>query len=208
VLTGAGERAFSAGADLKALSAGSRPMTARGGFAGFVQRTLAKPVIAAVNGLAYGGGTEIALACDLIVAAETAAFALPEVKRGLAAGSAGGLLRMPRQVPLKIAMELALTGEPLSAREAERWGLVNRVVEPSRLLAVALELAESIANNAPLAVQASKAIIYRALDAPLTAAPTAWDAALGPARRVSESEDAKEGPRAFAEKRAPVWKGR
>lgn len=210
VLTGAGDRAFSAGADLKERSADAarRPLTARGGFAGFVKRQIVKPVIGAVNGLALGGGAEIALACDLLVASDSARFGLPEVTRGLAAGTAGGLLRLPRQVPVRIAMEMALTGVPIGAAEAYRLGLVNRVVGPESLLDEALRLAGTIADNAPLAVQASKAIIYRALDAPLWAAPTAWDHMLGPLRLVAESEDAKEGPRAFAEKRPPVWKGR
>jgi enoyl-CoA hydratase/carnithine racemase len=180
------------------LSGGKRPMTARGGFAGLGQRTLAQPVIAAINGLAYGGGAEITLACDTIVASETAAFASLEVKRGLA----------PGQAPIKIGMEAALTSETLSAREAECCGLVNRVMEPERLLEAALEPAEAIARNAPPAVQASKAIICEAPGAPLTAVLTAWDATFVPTRGVSESEDAKERPRAFAEKRQPVWKGR
>src|SRR5258708_2211285 len=158
VLTGAGDRAFSAGADLKELAAGlaRKPSTDRGGFAGFVRRRLVKPVIGAINGTAHGGGAAIALAGDLRVAAETPTFALPEVRRGFAAGSAGGLLRLPRQVPLKIAMEMALTGGPISAAEAARWGLVNRVVPREDVVAEALRLAEAVAANAPLAVQGTK----------------------------------------------------
>jgi crotonobetainyl-CoA hydratase len=208
ILTGAGNRAFSAGADLKDLSAGRRPITARGGFAGFVRRQLIKPVIGAINGLALGGGTEIALACDLLVAADTATFGLPEVSRGMAAGSAGGLLRLPRQVPLRTAMEMALTARPIDATEAYRTGLVNRIAPQDRVVEEALELAELIARNAPLAVQASKAIIYRALDAPLGGGPTAWDYMLAPLQMAAQSEDAIEGPLAFVEKRPPNWKGR
>jgi crotonobetainyl-CoA hydratase len=208
ILTGAGDRAFCAGADLKELASGKRPVTARGGFAGFVRRQLVKPVIGAINGLAVGGGTEIALACDLVVAVENAHFGLPEVTRGMAAGTAGGLLRLPRQIPVRLAMEMALTGLPIDAAMAQRLGLINRVVSFDQLAAEAHALAGAIAKNAPLAVQASKAIVYRGLDAPLYGGPTAWDYMLEPQQKVRDSEDAREGPRAFAEKRPPVWKGR
>jgi crotonobetainyl-CoA hydratase len=210
VLTGAGNRAFSAGADLKELASddGTRPVTSRGGFAGFVRRWIVKPVIGAINGFALGGGAELALACDLLIASERASFGLPEVSRGFAAGSAGGLLRLPRLVPIRVAMEMALTGQPIDAREALRIGLVNRVVDPERLLDEAIRLADVIAANAPLAVQGTKAIIYRGLDAPLWGSPTAWDHVLDPLRKVSESEDAREGPRAFTQKRPPIWTGK
>lgn len=150
ILTGAGP-AFCAGADLKALGAGE-PITAHGhpewGFAGLVRHEISKPLIAAVNGFALGGGTEILLACDLAVLSEDASLGFPEVRRGLFA-AAGGLIRMPRQVPTKIVMELALTGVAMDARDALRWGLVNRVVPPERVMVEAFELAQTVALNAP-----------------------------------------------------------
>lgn len=212
VITGSGDRAFCVGADLREVAA--RPAGRHGqaprppfGFAGLTRHTLAKPIIAAVNGYAVGGGLEAALACDLIVASETATFALSEVKRGMAAGG-GGLLRLPRQIPVRMAMEMALTGEGIPAAEAWRLGLVNRVVPPAQLLDEALALAERICANAPLAVRAVKRIIYRGLEAPLHGVPTAWDVSDEERRVVSESDDAREGPRAFVEKRPPVWSGR
>ena len=207
VLTGVGTTAFCAGADLKEVAAGIPTLSGPGGFAGIVRRTLVKPVIAAVNGLALGGGAEIAFACDLIVAADTARFALPEVKRGVLA-SGGGLLRLPRQIPLKIAMELALTGEPITAQEAARWGLVNRVVPRARVVEEALELAATIARNAPLSVRATKVVITQGLDRPLEGAGSAWDVNEAADRAVLASDDAAEGPRAFVEKREPRWRGR
>ncbi|MBF6540510.1 crotonase/enoyl-CoA hydratase family protein [Nocardia farcinica] len=208
VITGAG-RAFCAGADLKALAAGQNigdPEHPEYGFAGLVQHFVDKPLIAAVNGFALGGGTEIVLACDLAVMSDQASLGLPEVKRGLVA-AAGGLLRLPRQIPHKIALEMALTGAPVDAETAARWGLVNRVVPADQVLAVALELAETIAANAPLAVRASKRIIHRAAafgsdwDAPI------WQMNMEQTMPVFLSKDAAEGPRAFAEKRAPQWRG-
>ena len=212
VLTGAGDRAFCAGADLKEMASGQRDLAKESqgsnkGLAALTQSFIPKPIIAAVNGLAFGGGSEIALACDLIVASERASFALPEVKRGIVAG-AGGVLRLPRQIPMKIALQMIFTGEPISAQEAERWGLVNRVVPHEELMTAALALADQICQNAPVAVRSSKEIVYRGLDVPLGYAVTAWDINSQAMGQVLASEDAKEGPLAFAEKRAPVWKGR
>jgi crotonobetainyl-CoA hydratase len=209
VICGAG-RAFSVGADLKELAAGRSirpPAHPEWGFAGFVRHPVAKPLIAAVRGYALGGGLEMALACDLIVAGETARFGLPEVQRGLVA-AAGGLLRLPRQLPLKVALEMILTGEPLSAADALRWGLVNRVVPDDQVVPEALALAERIARNAPLAVRTSKAIVYRGLDLPLDYPASAWAVNEDLAARVRVSEDAREGARAFVEHRDPVWRGR
>jgi crotonobetainyl-CoA hydratase len=212
VITGAGDRAFCVGADLRDVAA--RPAGQHGqaprppfGFAGLTRHVLAKPIIAAVNGYAVGGGLEAALACDLIVASKTATFGLSEVKRGMAAGG-GGLLRLPRQIPVRMAMEMALTGDTISAAEAWRLGLVNRVVPPGSLMDEALGLAERICANAPLAVRAAKRIIYHGLEAPLHDVTTAWDVSDRERRLVSESDDASEGPRAFVEKRPPVWTGR
>ncbi|MVU80712.1 crotonase/enoyl-CoA hydratase family protein [Nocardia sp. ET3-3] len=209
VITGAG-RAFCAGADLRALAAGER-IHAEGhdewGFAGLVKHFVDKPVIAAVNGFALGGGTEILLACDLAVIAEDTKLGLPEVKRGLAA-AAGGLLRLPRQIPLKLALEVALTGEPIDAATAARWGLVNRVAPADQVVEVALELARKIAANAPLAVHASKRVVHRASNFGSDWSDELWEMNADELRTVFRSEDAKEGPRAFAEKRAPRWQGR
>jgi enoyl-CoA hydratase len=203
VLTGAG-KGFCSGMDLKGFSEGESPSLPERGFAGLAQRPPAKPLIAAVEGFAVAGGCEIALACDLIVAAEDARFGLPEVKRGLIA-SAGGLIRLPQRVPYHLAMELALTGESLGAQAAERHGLVNRVVPPGQALATALELARAIAANAPLAVMASKEIVQKSRDWP----QERMFELQGPlALRVGGSADALEGARAFVEKRAPRWSGR
>jgi crotonobetainyl-CoA hydratase len=210
ILTGTGDRAFSAGADLKEIGSGGIPATdemKEWGFAGIVRHHISKPIIAAVNGFALGGGTEIALACDLIVASEKASFGLPEVKRGLIAG-AGGLLRLPRQIPLKVAMHAVLTGKSLSAEEAKQWGLVNEVVPREQVLNAAIQLAEEIISNAPFAVKASKEIIYRGLDAPIDFPPEAWSINAEYTTKVFQSDDAKEGPRAFAEKRKPNWTGK
>ena len=160
IITGAGDKSFCAGADLKEAAAGIRlddPRAARWGFAGFVTHAISKPVIAAVNGFALGGGTEIVLASDLAIAAESASFGLPEIKRGILAGG-GGAFRLGRQIPAKIAMEAILTGEPIPARQALEVGLVNRVVPAAGLLDAAFELADRIMVNAPLSVQASKRI--------------------------------------------------
>ncbi|MFP5110216.1 crotonase/enoyl-CoA hydratase family protein [Neobacillus sp. C211] len=211
ILTGAGNRSFCAGADLKALSRGESIIPssdeANWGFAGIVKHYTNKPIIAAVNGFALGGGTEIALACDIVIASENATFGLPEVKRGIIAG-AGGLLRLPRQIPLKIASELIFTGDTLSADAAAKWGLVNHVVPHELVIDKAIEVAKKIADNAPVAVRASKDIVYKGLDVPIDHPQTGWDINDQYVAVVMESEDSLEGPRAFAEKRQPVWKGK
>jgi enoyl-CoA hydratase/carnithine racemase len=208
VLTGAGERAFSAGNDLKwtAQHGGKLPPMPPGGFAGIVSRfDMTKPVIAAVNGFALGGGFEIVLACDVVVAAEHAQFGLPEPKVGLMA-AAGGAQRLPRQIPLKVAMGMMLTGEPIGAARALELGLVNEVVPLAELHAAAGRWAEKIAACSPLSVRATKQAALDSLDKPLrdAVAITNYPAVL----ELLRSEDALEGPRAFAEKRKPVWKGR
>ena len=210
VLTGAGDRSFCVGADLKAIAAGEMAQTEqmkRWGFAGLVRQYVDKPLIAAVNGFALGGGAELALFCDLIVASETATFGLPEVRRGLLAAG-GGLLRLPRQLPLKVAMHHILTGDPMSAQQAERWGLVNEVVPRDQVVERAMALAGRICENSPIAVRASKDVVHRSLLADLDFSGEAWDISVAGADRNRASEDAKEGPRAFAEKRLPVWQGR
>ncbi len=203
VLTGSGT-VFSAGMDLKAFSTnGERPVTAgRGGF-GIVERPPAKPIVAAVEGRALGGGFEIALACDLIVAAEDAEFGLPEVRRGLVA-AAGGVLRLPLRVPRNVAMELVLTGAPIGASRAYELGLVNRVVPVGDAVAAAQSLAAQIAGNAPLAVQAAKLLVGAATEWP---AAEAFALQRPHTDRVRSSADAAEGARAFLEKRPPVWTG-
>lgn len=210
IITGAGAKSFCAGADLKSLFLGEKmspPGGEKWGFAGIVKHYIKKPIIAAVNGFALGGGTEIALACDLIVASEQATFGLPEVKRGLTA-VAGGLLRLPRQMPLKVAMEYILTGDSFSAAEAKRWGLVNRVAPHEKVLDEAFALAERITANAPLAVSASKDLVYRGLDVPLDHPEEAWAINDEYADQLMDSEDSKEGVKAFSEKREPMWQGR
>ncbi|HEY6417953.1 MAG TPA: crotonase/enoyl-CoA hydratase family protein [Candidatus Binataceae bacterium] len=205
VVTGVGST-FSAGADLKEIAAGRGGDlgTARGGFAGLVTRKRSKPLIAAVNGPALAGGCEIALACDMIVAAENARFGLPEVKRSLLA-AAGGLPRLPRAIGMANAMEIILTGDPMSAERAYELGLINRVTPEGKALEAAMELAARVAANAPLAVQASRNIAARAFtddDA------TLWRDTFSEFQRILQTEDAKEGPMAFIEKRAPRWKAR
>ena len=200
-LTGAG-KGFSAGMDLKAFVAGERPWVDDRGFAGVTRRAAEKPLIAAIEGFAVAGGLEIALSCDLIVAARDARLGIAEVRRGLAA-AAGALIRLPGRIPYYAAMELALTGELIEAPRAYELGLVNRVAEPGGALEAALELANAIAQNAPLA--ASKRIVSRAQDWDEAEAWRRQDEIVAP---VLSSEDAREGATAFAEKRAPVWKGR
>jgi enoyl-CoA hydratase len=202
VLTGA-DGSFCAGMDLKAFTRGERPSVPGAGFAGIVEHPPAKPLIAAVEGYAVAGGFEIALSCDLIVAAENARFALPEVRRGLVA-AAGGLLRLPRRLPYHLAMELALTGDTIDALRAASLGLVNRIAPPGETLATALKLAAAIAENAPLAVMASKRIIAESGSWPTESSFSRQAAIVDP---VVKSEDAQEGARAFAEKRAPLWRG-
>lgn len=210
IVTGAGDQAFCAGADLKALSRGERigpedPEKAAWGFGGIVSHPISKPLIAAVNGFALGGGTEITLACDLAIAAENAVFGLPEVKRGIIA-AAGGAFRLTAQLPPKIAMAMMLTGEPIDARRALELGLVNAVVPQDQLLSEAHKLAERIAANAPLAVQASKRIARGIRDGRNPGEEAAWRLTKEEMVRLYQSQDAREGPRAFAEKRAPVWR--
>lgn len=197
--------AFCAGADLKAIASGeARLTTERGGFAGLVRRVRTKPLIAAVEGPAVAGGTEIVLSCDLVVASTTARFVLPEVKRSLVA-NAGGLFRLPRALPINVAMEMALTGDDLDAEAAHRHGLVNRLVQPGHALAAAVELAEAVNANAPLAVRASRRVV---LAARLLEDDEAFEVAADATREVFRTEDFREGPRAFVEKRSPIWTGR
>lgn len=203
VLTGAGG-SFCTGMDLKALMRGERPFIEGRGFAGLCSAPPQKPLIAAIEGHAVAGGLEIALACDLVVAAEDAKLGLPEVKVGLIAG-AGGLLRAPRLMPPRIAMELALTGQFISAQRAYELGLVNRVVAKGAALDAALALAKTIAANGPLAVQTSKRLMLEAQDWPASEMFARQEPLLEP---IWHSEDAKEGARAFAEKRTPNWQGR
>jgi len=207
IITGAGDRAFCAGNDLKyQAQAGTvtHPVTGFGGITG--RASLNKPVLAAVNGIAMGGGFEIALACDLIIAAETAVFALPEPHVGLAA-TAGGLLRLPRQVPLKQAMGIILTGRRVSAAEGAQLGFVNEVVPQGQALARALEWCELLLKGSPMALRAAKELVNKGLDAESFASAYAQQKKYPAVRALYESEDRIEGPRAFAEKRKPVWKG-
>lgn len=204
ILTGAGGN-FCSGMDLKAFAyEGVEPAIEGRGFAGLCEAPPKKPLIAAVEGHAVAGGFEIVLTCDLVVASRSASFGLPEVKRGLVASS-GGLMRLPHRLPVGLAMEMALTGDPVTAVQAHAWGLVNRLVEPGSALDAALALAALIDANAPLAVAGSKAIVM--------ASRTWSDGDMFMHQRplsqaVNKSADAREGAAAFAEKRAAVWRGR
>ena len=203
IITGAGGT-FCSGMDLKAFVTGELPVVEGRGFAGLVEYLVKKPVIAAVEGYALAGGFEVAISCDLIVVSEEAKFGIPEVKRGLAAAG-GGLIKLPKQIPARIAMELALTGDFISAQRAYELGLVNQVVPAGTALEAATALAARIAANGPLAVAASKQVVARAQD---------WDSGQMFAEQlkivlpVMTSQDAIEGATAFAEKRTPNWQGK
>ncbi|MBM3673803.1 MAG: crotonase/enoyl-CoA hydratase family protein [Actinobacteria bacterium] len=205
IVTGAGPT-FSAGADLKLIAQGrgAEMATERGNFAGLIRRAFPKPLIAAVNGPALAGGFEIMLACDLVVAADHATFGLPEAKRGLFA-AAGGLLRLPKRIPLAIATEIAITGDPIDARRAHELGLVNLVVPPDRLMQEAIAFADRIAVNGPLAVRNSLQMVREAGE---LSEEDAWPRNYELANEVFASKDSIEGAVAFAEKRAPRWTGR
>src|SRR4051794_20091238 len=203
IVTGAGGT-FCSGMDLKAFVSGERPWVGDRGFAGITQRSASKPLIAAVEGYALAGGFEVALACDLIVAARDARFGIPEVKRGLVA-AAGGLIRLPKRIPYHLAMELALTGDPVGAERAAEIGIVNRLAEPGEALTGARELAAGIVRNAPLALAASKAIVQRASE---WTEEEAWHKQGEIGGPVFGSDDAQEGAPALAGKREPRRQGR
>jgi enoyl-CoA hydratase len=203
VLTGAG-KGFSAGMDLKAFVSGQRPWVGDRGFAGIVQRASRKPLIAAIEGFAVAGGFEIALACDLIVASKGAKLGIPEVKRSLVAAG-GALLRLPQRLPYGIAMEMALTGDPMPAERLHDLGVVNRLAEPGGAVDAAIELAAQITPNAPLALIASKEILQKQYDWTQEEFWAKQGEIAGP---VMTSQDAQEGAKAFAEKREPVWQGK
>jgi enoyl-CoA hydratase len=197
--------AFSAGADLKAINAGhfADLSTERGGFGGITRRERTKPMIAAVDGPALAGGCEIVLCCDLVVASTAASFGIPEVKRSLIAAG-GGLLRLPRRVPLNIAMEAALTGEPLSAARAARFGMVNELCEPGEALESAIALAKRVTANAPVAVRESRRVL---LASTLLDEEAGWEMTERALARTVRSPDFRDGLRAFLEKRPPSWVG-
>lgn len=206
IVTGAGERAFSAGNDLKATAAGgARPKPPKGGFGGITARfDCYKPFIAAVNGFALGGGFEIALSCDIIIAAEHATFGLPEPRVGLMAG-AGGVHKLPRQIPYHVAMNMILTSKRISAQEAMDLGIVSEVVKPEALMDTAMNYANEILKGAPLSIRASKESTVNGLRMPLDEAMAAkYDGVVA----MYSSEDLKEGPKAFVEKRPPKWQGK
>jgi enoyl-CoA hydratase/carnithine racemase len=208
VVTGTG-RAFSAGADLKAVAQGDTLSDAdhpEWGFGGFARQAVATPMIAAVNGLAFGGGCELMLSCDLAVVDENAQLGLPEVTRGLVA-AAGGLIRLPQRIPRAVALEIAMTGAPITAARAYELGLANRVAPAGTALEAARAMAATIAANAPVAVRESKGLMIAAAHQD-ELGDDAWAANAEVRKRIFASEDAKEGPRAFAEKRAPRWTGR
>ncbi|MFH1113690.1 MAG: enoyl-CoA hydratase-related protein [Pseudomonadota bacterium] len=214
IVTGAGGKAFCSGADIKYLAKYHRTKTAierklkadtEPGLGGITRNLeIWKPIIAAINGYCLAGGLEIALACDIRIASETATFGLPEVSRGIIPG-AGGTQRLPRLIPVGKSLEMILTGESIDAQEAYRLGLVNKVVPPDQLLPEAMKLAERICRNAPLAVQAAKEAVYRGMVLPLSEGLRLEQLLAEP---VVQSEDAKEGPMAFFEKRPPVYKGK
>jgi enoyl-CoA hydratase/carnithine racemase len=202
VLTAAGDKAFSAGMDLKAFAAGEFPIT-ENGFGGLTTREFTKPIIAAANGSALAGGFEMMISCDMVVAAEHAKFGIPEASRGLIAG-AGGLIRLPKLIPLAVAYEMALTADPIDADRAYELGLVNRVVPGEQVLDVAIALAERIAKNAPLAVRTSKDVMRRSRE---LNEHESWGVNDESFAMIGRSADAMEGAVAFAEKREPNWTG-
>jgi enoyl-CoA hydratase len=202
ILTGAGGT-FCAGMDLKAFLRGEQVAIPGRGLAGLTAKPPVKPLIAAVEGYALAGGCELALACDVVVAAEDAKFGIPEVKRGLVAG-AGGLIRLPQRMPPNVAMEYALTGDFFSAADAQRYGLANRVTPSGRALEAAIELAGRITANAPLSIAATKEVIVKSAD---WTAEEMWPNQDQIIQPVFSSADAREGASAFAEKRIPVWRG-
>jgi enoyl-CoA hydratase len=205
VLAGEGPT-FCAGADLKAVAAGDGASlaTPRGGFGGLVRRARTKPIVAAVHSDALAGGFELALACDLIVAGEGVRFGLPEVKRSLLA-AAGGLVHLPRLLGEKLALELAMTGDPIAAERLLSLGAINRVVPRDSVLATAITMADVLCANAPLAVRAAREVILGGRDATEDAR---WQSSFDAFVSLSTTEDFKEGPRAFIEKRPPVWRGK
>jgi enoyl-CoA hydratase len=203
VLTAAGDKAFSAGMDLKAFANGEFPIT-ENGFGGITTREFVKPLICAANGSALAGGFEMMISCDMVIAADHAKFGIPEASRGLVAG-AGGLIRLPKRVPLAVAYEMALTAEPIDATRAYELGLVNHVVPGDQVLDAAIALAERIVKNAPLAVRTSKQIMRRALELNESDAWVASDEAFA---MIGRSADALEGAVAFAEKRPANWQGK
>jgi enoyl-CoA hydratase/carnithine racemase len=208
IVTGAGERAFSAGNDLKHQAGGGKMESPPSGFAGLTSRfNLTKPLIAAVNGVAMGGGFEIALACDLIIAADTATFALPEPRVGLAA-LAGGLHRLPRQIGTKRALSMILTGRRVSAADGQEMGFVAEVVPAAELMAAANRWAAQIVELSPMSVRASKEAVYKGLDEPTLEAAIKGQSRYPAVAALFRSEDFVEGPLAFAQKRPPKWKGR
>lgn len=208
IITGAGPRAFSAGNDLRYQAEGNAVTVPKTGFAGLTSRwDLDKPVIAAVNGVAMGGGFEIALAADIILASDTATFALPEPKVGLAA-LAGGLHRLPRAIGLKRAMGMILTGRNVSAAEGKALGFVHDVVAPEALMDAAKALAAQICELSPMSIRASKQVVSRSLDTPSLQAAYEGQMAHPAVNALWKSEDLREGPLAFAQKRKPEWKGK
>jgi enoyl-CoA hydratase/carnithine racemase len=209
IITGAGDRAFSAGMDLRyrAANEGERVAMPGSGFGGLTnprERGIVKPIIAAINGYALGGGLELAMACDIIIAADNAQLGLPEAKRGILPG-AGGMHRLPRQIPFRIALGYMLTGRNMPAQEAYQWGLVNEVVPAGELMATAEKWAREILECAPLSVRAIKQAATLGMDRTLE---DAYNTRFPAQEAMQGSEDSREGPRAFAERRKPVWQGR
>ncbi|HLF72431.1 MAG TPA: enoyl-CoA hydratase-related protein [Dehalococcoidia bacterium] len=209
IVTGAGDRAFCAGMDLRwradPMATGvAMPQSGFGGLTNPRYAKITKPIIAAVNGYCLGGGLEMAMACDLVVAADSAQFGLPEVKRGIVAGG-GGPHRLPRQIPFRVAMGYLLTGRHFSAAEAERWGLINEVVPQAQVMEAAERWANEILDGAPLSVRAMRQMALEGIEMPLE---EAYNGSYSALQKLIGSEDSREGPRAFAEKRKPVWTGR